>query len=68
MGYQTGDMVKAIIPRGKFAGVYEGRITIRFRPSFRLDKIDVHPKYLHLLQRSDGYSYEKGVVALPPIA
>ena len=66
MGYQTGDMVKAIIPKGTYTGIYEGRITIRFRPSFRLGKIYVHPKYLRLLQRCDGYSYEKGTGALPP--
>lgn len=68
MGYQTGDMVKAIIPKGRYVGTYEGRIVIRFRPSFRLSKVDVHPKYLRQLQRCDGYSYEKGPVALPPTA
>jgi len=68
MGYQTGDLVKAIIPKGTYAGTYEGRIAIRFRPSFRLGKIDVHPKYLRVLQRCDGYRYEKGAVALPPTA
>lgn len=68
MGYQTGDMVKMVIPKGKYTGVYEGRVAIRFRPSFRLGKIDVHPQHLHLLQRCDGYSYEKGAVALPPTA
>jgi len=67
LGYQTGDIVKAIIPQGKHAGSHKGRITIRFRPAFRLGKIDVHPKYLRVLQRSDGYNYEKGVGAFPPI-
>lgn len=68
LGYQTGDLVKAILPNGKHAGTYEGRIAIRFRPSFRLGKIDVHPKYLRLLQQCDGYSYEKGEAAIPPTA
>ncbi|MFQ5794031.1 MAG: RNA-guided endonuclease IscB [Candidatus Bipolaricaulia bacterium] len=57
MGFQTGDVVRAIVPRGKHAGVHEGRIAIRFRPSFRLNGFDVHPKYLQLLQRADGYAY-----------
>lgn len=61
-GFQTGDMVKADIPSGKFAGSYTGRIAIRFRPSFVLQllnrKFDVHPKYLKTIHRSDGYEYQ----------
>jgi 5-methylcytosine-specific restriction endonuclease McrA len=58
MGFQTGDTVMADIPRGRHAGVHTGRIAIRFRPSFRLSGFDVHPKYLTILHRSDGYEYE----------
>ena len=75
-GFQTGDMVRAVIPKGKFKGAYCGRIAIRARPSFALstktlDKpyplrfsslavglFDVHPKYLTLLHRNDGYAYQ----------
>ena len=60
MGFQTGDIVKAKIPRGKSIGTHIGRIAIRYRPSFRLNGFDVHPKYLTILHHSDGYSYEKG--------
>ena len=60
-GFQTGDIVQAAIPKGKFAGNYEGRIAIRFRPSFRLNAgekpFDVHPKYLTVVHQSDGYEY-----------
>jgi 5-methylcytosine-specific restriction endonuclease McrA len=56
-GFKTGDIVKAIIPRGKFQGTHVGRIVIRHRPSFRLGTIDVHPKYLAVIHRSDGYDY-----------
>jgi hypothetical protein len=59
LGFQTGDIVKAVVPRGKYAGIYVGRIAIRFRPSFRLGDIDVHPKYLRALHRSDGYDYNE---------
>ena len=63
LGYQTGDMVKAITPKGTF----EGRIAIRHRPSFRLGKVDIHPKYLRCVHRSDGYEYiQKGVRHAPP--
>jgi hypothetical protein len=56
-GWQTGDIVHAVIPTGNHAGVPRGRIAIRFRPSFRLEGRDVHPKYLMCLHRADGYSY-----------
>lgn len=56
-GWQTGDLVRAVVPTGKYAGVHTGRIAIRFRPLFRLGGIDVHPKYLRRLHRADGYTY-----------
>lgn len=60
LGYQTGDLVRAIVPNGKYAGTHVGRITIRRRPSFHLNGGDVHPKYIRLLQRVDGYEYDAG--------
>lgn len=65
LGFQTGDMVRATILRGKHPGSHVGRIAIRFRPEFRLQGFDVHPKYLRLLQHADGYEYEYG--PLPPL-
>jgi 5-methylcytosine-specific restriction endonuclease McrA len=59
-GFQTGDMVTAVVPTGKYAGKRVGRIAIRFRPSFQLNGVDVHPKYLTLIHRADGYEYTKG--------
>lgn len=60
-GYQTGDLVKANVPSGKYAGTYTGRIAIRHRPSFRLSAngavFDVHPKHLTKIQAADGYAY-----------
>jgi 5-methylcytosine-specific restriction endonuclease McrA len=64
-GFQTGDTVNAIIPKGKYAGTYVGRVVIRSRPSFQLNGIDVHPKYLHLMQHCDGYSYQQAERAIP---
>lgn len=60
MGYATGDIVRASVPHGTYKGMHEGRIVIRFRPSFHLKSFDVHPKYLTNVQRNDGYQYEKG--------
>jgi hypothetical protein len=61
MGFQTGDMVKADIPRGKYAGRYVSRVTIRQRPSFILNGYDAHPKYLKRIHRSDGYEYQEQI-------
>lgn len=61
MGFQTGDLVKAIILKGKYAGTHTGRIAIRFRPSFKLtagDKsFDVHPKYIRAIHKADGFAF-----------
>lgn len=56
-GFRTGDLVQAVVPKGKYQGTHVGRITIRRRPSFRLNGIDLHPRMLRLLQRADGYAY-----------
>jgi hypothetical protein len=61
MDYRTGDLVKAVVPQGKYAGTNVGRVAIRHRPSFRLNGFDIHPKYLFLLQCADGYEYEDGL-------
>jgi len=57
-GFQTGDMVRAVITKGKYMGTHLGRIACRARPSFRLGSFDVHPKHLTLLHRQDGYGYD----------
>lgn len=61
MGWQTGDLARAIVTSGKYRGTHIGRVSIRQRPRFRLDaahsRIEVHPKYLERLQRTDGYRY-----------
>ena len=61
MGFQTGDLVKANVLTGKYAGIYVGRIAIRFKPSFKLTtggkSFDVHPKYLKTVHKADGYEY-----------
>jgi 5-methylcytosine-specific restriction endonuclease McrA len=68
MGFQTGDLVRAIIMRGQHAGRHVGRVAIRHRPCFLLNGFDVHPKYLTLLQWSDGYEYAVGPGrAVPPV-
>ena len=58
-------MARAVIPKGKNAGVVVGKVAIRHRPSFRIGKIDVHPNYLIRLHCADGYEYNGGTRLLP---
>ncbi|MCH9742803.1 MAG: HNH endonuclease [Proteobacteria bacterium] len=69
-GFQTGDMVKALVPEFnernkplKTAGVHVGRIAVRSKPFAKIvgkhGKTDgINPKYISLLQRADGYEYK----------
>ena len=61
-GFQTGDMVKAIVPSGSKAGEYLGRVIIkssgRFKIAYNNYIVDgIGYKYCRLIQRGDGYSY-----------
>jgi hypothetical protein len=70
-GFQTGDIVKGTITRGKNKGTYIGRVTIRANGKFTLTtsrgavslpngkSIKVNPNWKNcvLLQRTDGYEY-----------
>jgi 5-methylcytosine-specific restriction endonuclease McrA len=57
LGFRTGDLVRAVVPAGKFAGTHVGCVTIRQRPSFRINGHDVHPRHCTHLQQGDGYAY-----------
>lgn len=61
-GFQTGDMVKAIVTKGKKAGVYLGRVAIRASGSFNIqtgnERVQgIHHRFCTLIQRADGYGY-----------
>jgi hypothetical protein len=61
-GFQTGDLVRAEVPKGKYAGVHTGRVMIRATGSFDIKTKDgsktVNYKYCKLLERGDGYEYQ----------
>lgn len=60
-GFQSGDIVKAIVPSGKWKGTHIGRIAIRSSGNFTVGGIArANYKYCTLLQRNDGYGYEYG--------
>jgi 5-methylcytosine-specific restriction endonuclease McrA len=61
-GFQTGDIVKAVVTNGKKMGTYVGRIAIRSTGSFNLSTAaglaqGISYKYCSILQKKDGYSY-----------
>lgn len=64
-GFQTGDMTKAIVERGKKQGVYIGRVAVRSSGKFDITTRTgivqgINYRYFTHLHKSDGYSYEKG--------
>ncbi|HAZ46420.1 MAG TPA: HNH endonuclease [Cyanobacteria bacterium UBA11369] len=64
-GFQTGDIVKAVVTKGKKVGTYVGRIAVRKTGSFNIKtKTDtvqgISHKYCRILHKSDGYTYSFG--------
>jgi 5-methylcytosine-specific restriction endonuclease McrA len=68
-GYVTGDLVRATMPTGKWAGTWTGRISVRARGQHSLTtpegRINVSYWNLRLLQRGDGYGYSVRAEATP---
>jgi len=61
-GFKTGDMVKAIVLKGKKKGVYKGKVSVRSSGSFNIKvkqgRIEgIGWKNCVMLYRFDGYSY-----------
>lgn len=70
-GFQTGDMVKAVVTRGKRIGTYFGRVLCRKTGNFdiktKAGRVQgINYKYLRLIQRSDGYSYNRNKCRIAP--
>jgi hypothetical protein len=65
-GFQTGDIVKAVVPKGKYAGKWTGRVAVRTSGYFDLKDSSgkricqgINHKYCRLVQRADGWQYDK---------
>lgn len=61
-GFQTGDIVKAVVPKGKKVGTHIGRVAVRSSGYFNITTKDtvvqgISHKHCKVIQRSDGYSY-----------
>lgn len=62
-GFQTGDIVKAVVPSGLKAGEYLGRVAVRSNGYFNIEANGnivqgIGHKYCRIVQRNDGYSYD----------
>ena len=60
-GFQTGDIVKAVVTSGKKSGTYVGRVAVRTSGSFNISASElvsgISYKYCSIIHRKDGYSY-----------
>lgn len=57
-GFQTGDIVRAVVTKGKKIGTYTGRVSVRATGSFKLPQVDgVHHRFIQTLHKGDGYGY-----------
>ena len=60
-GFQTGDIVKAVVTSGKKIGEYVGRVAVRTTGSFNVSASElvqgISHKYCKIVHHKDGYSY-----------
>ncbi len=61
-GFQTGDIVKAVVTQGKKIGTYFGRIAVRSSGSFNITSKGaivqgISYKYCTIIHKKDGYLY-----------
>jgi len=64
-GFQTGDMVKAVVTKGVKCGIYVGRVSVRASGYFNITTPTgttqgINYRYCNPIHKSDGYFYEKG--------
>jgi hypothetical protein len=62
-GFRTGDLVRAIVPSGKYAGTHTGRVAIRTSGSFNIATPEgtaagINHRHCRIIQRADGYAYQ----------
>jgi hypothetical protein len=74
-GFQTGDLVRAVVTSGSKQGTYVGKVAVRTRGVFNIQTgqgtvTDIHSRFCTLVARSDGYSYHirRKEAALSPAA
>jgi len=59
--YQTGDICKIVIPKGKYKGIYVARIMIRhsgyFDFKYKGKRMNTNYKNCKIIQKNNGYDY-----------
>ncbi len=70
-GFQTGDLIKAEVTKGKKVGVYIGRVAVRASGSFNIQTAQgivqgISYRYCQILQRADGYGYGQPIHQTSP--
>jgi hypothetical protein len=73
-GFQTGEIVRAVVPAGKKQGAYVGRVAVRTTGSFNLSTVHgtiegISHRHCTALHRCDGYEYvqTRKEAAFPPV-
>jgi 5-methylcytosine-specific restriction endonuclease McrA len=61
-GFRTGDLVRAVVPSGRYKGTHVGRVAIRKTGSFNITTAGgmvqgIRHCHCHIVQRADGYAY-----------
>ena len=61
-GFETGDIVKAVVTKGKKTGTYVGRVAVRSTGSFNISTPNgliqgISHRYCSIVHGKDGYSY-----------
>ena len=61
-GFQTGDIVKAVVTKGKKIGTYLGKVAVRASGNFNITSNSgivqgINYKYCKNIQKGDGYAY-----------
>ena len=61
-GFQTGDIIKAVVTSGKKVGTYTGRVAVRSSGSFNVSAVQgliqgISHKYCFSIHQKDGYNY-----------
>ncbi|WP_292488065.1 RNA-guided endonuclease IscB [Methanohalobium sp.] len=70
--FQSGDIIKAVVPKGKYKGIWKGAVACRSSGSFDIKNgakriaQGINHKYLELVQRFDGYTYQLDRLNLNP--
>ncbi|WP_017314101.1 RNA-guided endonuclease IscB [Mastigocladopsis repens] len=61
-GFQTGDIARAVVTKGKKIGIYIGRVATRSSGSFNISTKNglvqgISHQYCQIVQKKDGYGY-----------